>query len=146
MQLMPATAAEYGVSDPFAAAQSIRAGAMHLRMLMRRFDGDLTLVAAAYNAGIGALERYGGVPPYAETQGYVAKVLALHQRYREALAPRAARGSDEVIPGQVPFRSRHGLDRLRPRPSRDQKALSPFSPRDKDADPVLISSRGSRGA
>ena len=86
MQLMPATAAEYGVSDPFASAQSIRAGAEHLGWLMQRYDGDLTLVAAAYNAGVGALQRYGGVPPYPETQTYVARVLALHQRYREALA------------------------------------------------------------
>jgi hypothetical protein len=86
MQLMPATAAEYGVRDPFAAAESIRAGAQHLRMLMRLYAGDLTLVAAAYNAGAGTLARYGGVPPYPETQTYVARVLALHQRYREALA------------------------------------------------------------
>jgi hypothetical protein len=90
MQLMPATAAEYGVDDPFAAGQSIRAGAQHLRMLMRLYGGDLTLVAAAYNAGIGTLARYGGVPPYPETQTYVARVLALHQRYREALAAPAA--------------------------------------------------------
>jgi hypothetical protein len=89
MQLMPATAAEYGVSDPFAAAESIRAGAQHLRMLMRLYAGDLTLVAAAYNAGAGTLARYGGVPPYPETQTYVARVLALHQRYREALAVHA---------------------------------------------------------
>lgn len=85
MQLMPATSAELGVSDPFAAAQSIRAGATHLAMLMRRYDGDLALVAAAYNAGIGTLERHGGIPPFPETQDYVAKVLALHQRYRLAL-------------------------------------------------------------
>ena len=98
MQLMPATAAEYGVSDPFAAAQSIRAGAMHLGMLMKRYEGDLTLVAAAYNAGIGALERYGGVPPYPETLGYVAKVLALHQSYREALAPRGAGSGSGAAP------------------------------------------------
>jgi soluble lytic murein transglycosylase-like protein len=89
MQLMPATAAEYGVDDPFAAAQSIRAGAQHLGMLMRLYGGDLTLVAAAYNAGVGTLARYGGVPPYPETQTYVARVLALHQRYREALGTAA---------------------------------------------------------
>ena len=60
----------------------MRAGARLLRDVMRRYVKDLTLVAAAYNAGIGALARYGGVPPYAETQAYVAKVLALHGRYR----------------------------------------------------------------
>jgi soluble lytic murein transglycosylase-like protein len=85
MQLMPAVAREYGVHDPFASDQSIRAGARHLRTLMRRYRNDFTLVAAAYNAGIGAVSRFGGVPPYAETQAYVAKVAALHERYRAAL-------------------------------------------------------------
>jgi hypothetical protein len=88
MQLMPATAARYGVEDPFASEQSIRAGGEHLKDLIDRYDGDLTRVAAAYNAGVGALARYGGVPPYAETRDYVAKVLTLHQRYRDALAAR----------------------------------------------------------
>ncbi|UNK48791.1 lytic transglycosylase domain-containing protein [Lysobacter sp. S4-A87] len=85
MQLMPATGREYGVVDPFSSVQSIDAGARHLRALMRRYHDDLTLVAAAYNAGIGAVTRYGGVPPYAETQAYVAKVQLLHERYRTAL-------------------------------------------------------------
>lgn len=90
MQLMPRTAQEYGVVDPFSSAQSIGAGARFLKSLMKRYHGDLTLVAAAYNAGIGTVTRYGGVPPYAETQAYLAKVLALHARYREALGgPRA---------------------------------------------------------
>jgi hypothetical protein len=85
MQLMPATSARYGVEDPYASEQSIRAGGRHLKDLIDLYDGDLTLVAAAYNAGVGALKRYGGVPPFAETQAYVAKVLALHERYSEAL-------------------------------------------------------------
>lgn len=90
MQLMPQTAKEYGVVDPFSSAQSIGAGARFLKSLMRRYKGDLTLVAAAYNAGIGTVARYGGVPPYAETQAYLAKVLALHARYREALGGKPA--------------------------------------------------------
>ncbi len=85
MQLMPGVAREYGVQDPFAAEQSIGAGARHLRGLKQRYHSDLALVAAAYNAGIGAVARYGGVPPYAETQAYVAKVQALYERYRVAL-------------------------------------------------------------
>ncbi len=89
MQLMPEVAREYGVHDPFASAQSIGAGARHLRGLKRRYHNNLTLVAAAYNAGIGAVTRYGGVPPYAETQAYVAKVQALYERYREALGESA---------------------------------------------------------
>ena len=85
MQLMPATAKEYGVADPFASAQSINAGARHIKHLMKRYKGDLVLVAAAYNAGIGTVTRFGGVPPYRETQTYIAKVQALHARYRTAL-------------------------------------------------------------
>jgi hypothetical protein len=86
MQLTPDVARQYGVQDPFASGQSIRAGARHVRALMQRYRNDFTLVAAAYNAGIGAVSRFGGVPPYAETQAYVAKVAALHERYRAALA------------------------------------------------------------
>lgn len=86
MQLMPELAREYGVRDPFSAQQSIDAGARHLRSLLHRYQGDLTLAAAAYNAGIGAVARYGDVPPYRETQEYVRKVRALHARYRDALA------------------------------------------------------------
>lgn len=85
MQLMPEVAREYGVRDPFSPQQSIRAGARHLRALLRRYGGDRTLAAAAYNAGIGAVARYRGVPPYRETQDYLAKVQALHARYREAM-------------------------------------------------------------
>jgi hypothetical protein len=68
MQLMPSVARAYGVVDPFSSAQSIDGGARHIKALMRRYNGDLTLVAAAYNAGAGAVQRFGGVPPYSETQ------------------------------------------------------------------------------
>jgi membrane-bound lytic murein transglycosylase B len=90
MQLMPDVAREYGVRDPFEPADSIRAGARRLRALLRRYGDDLVLATAAYNAGVGAVARYGGVPPYAETQAYVEKVQALHTRYRTALATKAA--------------------------------------------------------
>lgn len=85
MQLMPATAREYGVRDPHSAEQSIDGGARYLRDLKRRYRGDLTLVAAAYNAGIGTVARYGGVPPYRETRAYIDKVRALHALYQRAL-------------------------------------------------------------
>jgi hypothetical protein len=85
MQLMPETSREYGVKDPYSAKASIDGGARLLRDLRKRYEGDLTLVAAAYNAGIGAVAQYGGVPPYAETQAYVAKVQALYARYRVAM-------------------------------------------------------------
>lgn len=90
MQLMPDVAREYGVRDPFEPADSIRAGARRLRALMRRYGDDRVLAMAAYNAGVGAVSRYGGVPPYAETQAYVEKVQALHARYRTALAAKEA--------------------------------------------------------
>jgi len=85
MQLMPDVARQYGVRDPYASDESIRAGARHLQALKRRYRNDFVLVAAAYNAGIGAVSRYGGVPPYAETQAYIAKVQALRESYRVAL-------------------------------------------------------------
>lgn len=85
MQLMPATARDYGVTDPHSPSQSIDAGARHLRTLLRRYRGDLVLAAAAYNAGAGVVARYGGVPPYRETREYVAKVQALYGGYRKAL-------------------------------------------------------------
>lgn len=93
MQLMPSVVGDYGVEDPFSAAESIMAGARHLKALEARYEGDLVLVAAAYNAGIGAVTQYGGVPPYVETQEYVSKVETLYARYRKALglAPRTAR-------------------------------------------------------
>jgi len=85
MQLMPDVVKEYGVSDPFSPAQSINAGARHMKSLLQRYKGDRTLAAAAYNAGIGTVTRYKGVPPYAETQAYIDKVLTLYERYREAM-------------------------------------------------------------
>jgi soluble lytic murein transglycosylase-like protein len=86
MQLMPETARSYGVTDAYSPVQSIDAGARHLHALLRRYRGDLTLAAAAYNAGVGAVARFGGVPPYRETHDYIAKVQALHASYRLALA------------------------------------------------------------
>lgn len=82
MQLIPATAERFGVSNPFDAAQNIRGGVGYLAWLLKRFDGNVTLATAAYNAGEGAVDRHGGVPPYAETQRYVERVGILAERYR----------------------------------------------------------------
>ena len=75
MQLMPATAASMGVTDAFDPRQNVLGGTRFLRLLANRFNGDLILTVAAYNAGEGAVNKYGGVPPYAETRRYVRRVL-----------------------------------------------------------------------
>ncbi|WP_269716709.1 lytic transglycosylase domain-containing protein [Caulobacter sp. NIBR2454] len=76
MQLMPGTARMLGVSDATNPAQNIQGGATYLRSLLQEFGGDTVLALAAYNAGPGAVRRYGGVPPYPETRAYVDRVLA----------------------------------------------------------------------
>jgi len=76
MQLIPDTAARFRVRNPFDAAQNIRGGIAYLRWLLAYFEGDVALVAAAYNAGEGTVERYRGVPPYDETRAYVRRILA----------------------------------------------------------------------
>lgn len=76
MQLMPATAKRFGVSDSMAAGDNIRGGVAYLDWLMGEFGNDPILTLAGYNAGEGAVRDHGGVPPYAETRGYVPKVLA----------------------------------------------------------------------
>jgi len=88
MQLMPATAERFGVSDAFDAAQNIRGGVKYLAWLLKRFDGNVTLAAAGYNAGEGAVDKYDGIPPYKETQRYVERVGVLADRYRGLLAAR----------------------------------------------------------
>ncbi|MEW9624229.1 lytic transglycosylase domain-containing protein [Rhodanobacter geophilus] len=87
MQLMPGTAGDMGVLDAFDTGQNIRGGARYLSLLLHVFGGNEHLAAAAYNAGPGAVQRYNGVPPYAETQVYVQRVDTLRKRYEAALHP-----------------------------------------------------------
>ena len=85
MQLMPETSRELGVADPYAHEQSITGGARLLQKLLSLYKGDYDRAAAAYNAGTGAVAKYGGIPPYRETVDYVQKVNALHAAYRTAM-------------------------------------------------------------
>jgi soluble lytic murein transglycosylase-like protein len=81
MQLMPATARRHRVTRVLEPSDNVDGGVRHLNLLIRRYNGNLTLALAAYNAGEGAVDKYNGIPPYAETQGYVTRVLEYHKRY-----------------------------------------------------------------
>ncbi|WP_421174485.1 lytic transglycosylase domain-containing protein [Aeromonas enteropelogenes] len=84
-QLMPATARELGVGNALLAEQNIFGGVKYLAGLLKLYDGNVALATAAYNAGAGAVQKHGGIPPYAETRAYVERVQLLHQRYKEML-------------------------------------------------------------
>jgi soluble lytic murein transglycosylase-like protein len=101
MQLMPATAARFGVVDPFSPRDNIYGGTAYLAWLLKRFDGDTRLAAAGYNAGEGAVDRFDGVPPYAETQVFVERVATLLGRYRVELAQAPAAASASPAPGAL---------------------------------------------
>ena len=128
MQLMPGTASDLGVDDAFDVNQNIRGGAMYIARMLRDFGGDERLATAAYNAGPGAVQRYGDVPPFAETRVYVQRVATLRERYRRRCSwPLAVRGWrwPTVTSGQrsrchaFHAHLRAGRDRgLRPEPSR----------------------------
>ena len=82
MQLMPDTARLHKVMDVFDPTDNIEGGVRHLKLLLSRYQGDLELSLAAYNAGIKAVEKYGGIPPFSETKEYVRRVLSFYQTYR----------------------------------------------------------------
>lgn len=81
MQLMPGTAAGCGIANPFDPVENVQCGAGFLHSLLRHYHNNVTLAVAAYNAGPGAVDRYHGVPPYAETRAYVVRVLNAYNSY-----------------------------------------------------------------
>ena len=82
MQLMPATAQGLGVSNAYDAEQNIAGGTKYLKSMIDRFEGNEKLALAAYNAGPNAVNKYGGIPPYQETQNYVKNVLKIYENYK----------------------------------------------------------------
>ena len=88
MQLVPETATRFKVVNPFDARDNVRGGLAYLRWLLAYYQGRVPLVAAAYNAGEAAVDRYRGIPPYAETRDYVRRVLRLYRSERHAYDPR----------------------------------------------------------
>jgi hypothetical protein len=95
MQLIPETAERFNVTKPFDPEQNIRGGLAYLRWLLAYFKGDVTLVAAAYNAGEGAVNRHAGVPPFAETQGYVKRIREIFKRDEHPFDPSITAPSPE---------------------------------------------------
>ncbi len=114
MQLMPGTARRFGVRDAWDPAQNLRGGCAYLAWLLDRYDGDLELAAAAYNAGERAVDAHGGVPPFAETRAYVAALRRLYPGRPEFPRPplsvewRAERGVPGLFGPAGPGRRRAG--------------------------------------
>lgn len=96
MQLIPETAERFNVKKPFDPEQNIRGGLAYLRWLLAYFKGNIALVAAGYNAGEGAVNRYAGIPPYAETRGYVKRIRELFQRDEHPYDPTITPPSPEL--------------------------------------------------
>jgi len=88
MQMMPATAQRFGLKDPFDPKANVEAGTKYLKWLLKRFDGDVSLALAGYNAGEGSVDKYKGVPPFSETQNYVKKIVGTYGKtYHPVLSP-----------------------------------------------------------
>jgi soluble lytic murein transglycosylase-like protein len=92
MQMMPGTAKRFGLKDPFDATANVEAGTKYLKFLLKRFNGDVSLALAGYNAGEGSVDKYKGIPPYGETQNYVKKIVATYGKtYHPVLTPSDAK-------------------------------------------------------
>jgi soluble lytic murein transglycosylase-like protein len=102
MQLMPATAKRFGCENANDAESNVNAGVKYLRVLLKRFDGDVTLALAGYNAGEGNVDKYEGVPPFGETQNYVRVITGRYGKtYHPILAPEEAASYFKLLPAQA---------------------------------------------
>ncbi|HYY99793.1 MAG TPA: lytic transglycosylase domain-containing protein [Pyrinomonadaceae bacterium] len=102
MQLMPATAKRFGCDDMNDEESNVNAGVKYLRVLLKRFDGDVTLALAGYNAGEGNVDKYEGVPPFGETQNYVRVITGRYGKtYHPVLAPEEAVSYFKLLPSQA---------------------------------------------
>jgi hypothetical protein len=124
MQLMPFTARRFGVTDSFDARQNIFAGTQYLRILLDLFQGNLDLALAGYNAGENAVRRYGGIPPYRETQRYVRKVRSLL-----GTDTSASQGASDAASFFVPSSQRLQRSRPRARARTPPRRVEPVRPR-----------------
>ena len=99
MQMIPATARRFGCKDVFDSEENVNAGTRYMRWLLKRFDGDIALALAGYNAGEGAVDKYNGVPPYQETQNYVRIITGRYgKRHHPLLSPEEARVEFRLTP------------------------------------------------
>ena len=102
MQMMPATARRFGCTDAYDSASNIDAGTQYLAWLLKRFDGDVSLALAGYNAGEGSVDKFGGIPPFSETQNYVRIITGRYGKtYHPVLTPEEARIEFHLVPTEV---------------------------------------------